>query len=64
MRVADPAVLAPVPRRTVKSIDPISDVRTLREAVARSQAAARFNTLLLAALAVTGLVLAGVGSTA
>jgi predicted permease len=60
----DPASLTPALRRAVRTVDPtlaLSDVRTLREVMSRTRAGARFNTLLLTALALTGLVLAVVG---
>jgi predicted permease len=64
VRGADAAALAPVVRRTVRAGDPtlpVFDVRPLAESMALTQSGSRFNTLLLTALAVTGLVLALVG---
>ena len=61
---ADPATLAPVIRSEVQAIDrdqPIAEVRTLENIVARSIGQPRFNTLLLGQFAALALLLAAVG---
>jgi putative ABC transport system permease protein len=64
VRADRPESQAAAMRGVVRSVDPtlpISDLRTMREVVARTRATTRFNTLLLTALALTGLALALVG---
>ena len=61
---ANPATLAPVIRSEVQAIDrdqPIAEVRTLENIVARSIGQPRFNTLLLGQFAALALLLAAVG---
>ena len=60
----DPAALAPGVRRAVATVDPgvpLFGVRTMEERMALTLETARFNTMLLAALGVVGLVLAAGG---
>jgi putative ABC transport system permease protein len=57
----DPEPLAPAMRRIMERIDPdmpLFDVRTMTQRLSASIATARFNTLLLSALGVMGLILA------
>ena len=61
---ADPMAVAAVVQREIQSVDkdqPVSDVRTMDQWVARSLAQARFNSLLLAIFAALALVLASIG---
>jgi putative ABC transport system permease protein len=61
---ADPASLAPAIRAAVKSVDasvPVFRVSTMDESLRGTLAPARFNTMLLGALGVIGLLLAAVG---
>ncbi len=60
-----PAALAPVFREAVRAADPnqpIARIETCDEALAAALAPRRFNTLLLAAFALTALLLAAVGA--
>jgi putative ABC transport system permease protein len=60
----EPTALAPALRKVVQEVDPtlpIYEVMTMRERLARSVAARRFNLLLLGGFAALALVLAGVG---
>lgn len=60
----DPAALASTIRGAVAELDPslpVYDVRTMDEGLRRTMAQARFNTMLMTLLAVTGLVLAALG---
>jgi putative ABC transport system permease protein len=60
----DPASLAPVIEREIQSIDkdqPVSDVRTMDQWVARSLAQARFSSMLLGVFAALALALASIG---
>jgi putative ABC transport system permease protein len=61
---SDPALLAPVVEREIQSIDkdqPVSDVRTMDQWIARSLAQARFSSLLLGVFAALALALASIG---
>ena len=61
---ADPLPLAPVVERAIRTLDadqPVSDVRTMRQWVAKSLAQARFNSLLLTIFASVALLLAAIG---
>jgi putative ABC transport system permease protein len=61
---ADPLSFAPVLEREVHAIDkdqPVSDVRTMDQWVARSLAQARFSSLLLTVFALLALLLASIG---
>ena len=61
---SDPAALAPVLEREIQSIDkdqPVSDVRTMDQWIARTLAQARFSSALLAGFAVLALALASIG---
>ena len=61
---SDPATLAPAVRSVVTDLDPripVRDLASMEERVRRSEAAARFRTLLFALLGVIGLVLATSG---
>jgi putative ABC transport system permease protein len=60
----DPVALAGTVRQAVHELDgtvPVSDVRTLNEAVGSSFAGRRFSTLLLAGFALLALALTGIG---
>ena len=60
----DPAALAPGVRRAMARVDPgvpLFGVRSMEERMALTLETARFNTMLLAALGLVGLVLAAVG---
>jgi putative ABC transport system permease protein len=60
----DPMALASLVQREIQSVDkdqPVSDVRTMNQWVARSLAQARFSSLLLAIFAALALVLASIG---
>ena len=60
----NPSALAPSLRTIVNAIDPnvpIFDVRSMEERLITSNAPARFNTWMLAALGAVGLVLAAIG---
>ncbi len=62
--VGDASRLAPVIRNAVRSVDlalPVHDVMTMDARLSNSAAARRFNLSLLAALAASALLLAGVG---
>jgi len=61
---ADPLALAPVVERAIQNIDkdqPVSDVRTMDQWIAKSLEQARFNALLLAVFAGVALLLASLG---
>jgi predicted permease len=61
---SDPASLVPAIRAAVRSVDatvPVYMVQTLDESLRETLAPARFNTMLLGALGVIGLLLAAVG---
>ena len=63
-RGSDPSTLAEPLRRAVQAVDPrlpVFDLKTLNDLRAATVALARFNTLLLTALGLIGLVLAAVG---
>jgi len=60
----DPLSFAPLLEREVQALDkdqPISDVRTMEQSVARTVAPARFNSMLLATFAGVALLLASIG---
>src|SRR5262252_1130501 len=60
----DPLALAPAVERTVRSLDkdqPVADVRTMNQWVARSLAQARFGSTLMALFAGLALLLAAIG---
>jgi putative ABC transport system permease protein len=60
----DPRALTPLVAREIQAIDkdqPVSDVRTMDQWVARSLAQTRFNSLLLAVFASLALLLASIG---
>ena len=62
--VGEPVAFASTIRSAVAEIDPslpVYDVRTMDEGLRRTMAQARFNTMLMALLALTGLVLAALG---
>ena len=59
------APLAPVMRAALRSVDaelPAYDVQTMNDVLAQSTATRRFNTILLALLGATGLLLAAIGT--
>jgi len=61
---ADPKVVAPAFRSTVRSMDanlPVSDIRTMNELLSKSVAQPRFRTLILGVFAAVALLLAVVG---
>ena len=61
---SDPAALAPVVAREVRALDtdqPVADVRTLDQWLARTLSQARFSSTLLATFAGLALALAGIG---
>jgi putative ABC transport system permease protein len=60
----DPVALAAAIRNAVAELDPslpVYDVRTMDEGLRRTTSQARFNTMLMSLLALTGLVLAALG---
>ena len=60
----DPASLAPVIERTIRTLDkdqPVADVRTMDQWVAKSLASARFSSTLLAIFAGLAMLLAAIG---
>ena len=60
----DPAALTGAMRQAVKDVDPalpVFAIRTMDEGLRQTVAQARFNTMLMSLLGVTGLVLAGLG---
>jgi putative ABC transport system permease protein len=60
----DPLALAPSVERTIRTLDkdqPVSDVRTMSQWVAKSLAQARFSSMLLSLFAALALLLAAVG---
>jgi putative ABC transport system permease protein len=60
----EPLALAPVVERTIRALDkdqPVSDVRTMNQWVARSLARARFSSMLLTAFAAVALLLSAIG---
>jgi putative ABC transport system permease protein len=60
----DPAAMAPVLRNAIQQVDPeepVADVTTMNQVLAKSVATRRFNMLLLGIFASVALVLAGVG---
>ena len=60
----DPLAIAPAVERTVRTLDPdqpVSDVRTMTQWVAKTLAQARFNSLLLGTFAALALLLAAIG---
>jgi putative ABC transport system permease protein len=60
----DPASLGPAAERAIRTIDkdqPVSDVRTMSQWVAKSLAQARFSSMLLAIFAALALTLAAIG---
>src|SRR5437870_7378616 len=60
----DPFALAPATERTVHALDtdqPVSDVRTMTQWVAKSLAQERFSSMLLAMFATVALLLAAIG---
>jgi len=62
--VGDPLSFAPAVERMVRTLDkdqPVSDVKTMDEWVAKSLGQARFNSLLLAAFAGLAMLLAAIG---
>jgi putative ABC transport system permease protein len=61
---ADPTSLAPAVERAIRTIDkdqPVSDVRTMTQWVAKSLAQARFSSMLLTIFAALALTLAAIG---
>src|SRR5207249_3938262 len=60
----DPLPLAPTVDRTIRTLDkdqPVSDVRTMTQWVAKSLAQARFSSTLLATFAALAMLLAAIG---
>ena len=61
---SDPLALAPAVERAIQSIDkdqPVSDVRTMDQWIAKSLAQSRFSSTLLAVFAASALLLAAIG---
>jgi putative ABC transport system permease protein len=62
--IGEPLALAPAVERTIRTLDkdqPVSDVRTMTQWVARSLAQARFSSTLLAVFAGLAMLLAAIG---